>query len=93
MGMTDEKWGQVCVAFIVPNGEPPSVKELDTHCIEDPNLARYKRPRYYQMVDSLPYTPTGKKIRYKMSGLIIKEELIDVFSSKISSQGADNARA
>lgn len=66
VGMSDEKWGQVAVAYIVPAGQVPGAEELDKHCLEDPDLARYKRPRYYQFVDSLPYTPTGKKLRYKM---------------------------
>jgi long-chain acyl-CoA synthetase len=66
VGMFDEKWGQVAVAYIVPGDEIPSVEELNKHCLDDPCLAKYKRPRYYKFVDSLPYTVTGKRSRYKM---------------------------
>jgi len=66
IGMIDEKWGRVTAAYIVPNHSLPTTEELDQHCLEAPDLANYKRPRYYQFVDELPYTPTGKKLRYKM---------------------------
>jgi acyl-CoA synthetase (AMP-forming)/AMP-acid ligase II len=29
-------------------------------------LARYKRPRFYRLEDSLPFTATGKKQHYKV---------------------------
>ena len=74
VGMPDEKWGQITVAYIVPKNEIPTVEELDKHCLDDPGLANYKRPRYYQFVDELLYTATGKKLRYKMKERAIQEE-------------------
>jgi len=73
VGMNDKKWGQVTVAYIVPRGGRPTVEELERHCLDDPSLARYKRPRYYQCVDELPYTPTGKKLRYVVKERANKE--------------------
>jgi long-chain acyl-CoA synthetase len=66
IGMHDEKWGRATAAYIVPNHNLPTIEELDKHCLGDPGLAKYKRPRYYRFVDELPYTTTGKKLRYKM---------------------------
>lgn len=66
IGIPDEKWGKVPAAYIIPNDEIPTIEELDKHCLNDMNLANYKRPRYYQFVRELPQTPTGKKLRYKM---------------------------
>ncbi|MGA2468320.1 MAG: AMP-binding protein [Thermodesulfobacteriota bacterium] len=66
VGMNDKKWGHVTVAYIVSGDEVPTVEELDKHCLDDPGLAKYKRPRYYQFVNELPYTSTGKKLRYLM---------------------------
>ena len=66
IGIPDEKWGRITAAYIIPNDEIPTVEELDRHCLADPSLANYKRPRFYQFVNELPYTPTGKKLRYKM---------------------------
>jgi acyl-CoA synthetase (AMP-forming)/AMP-acid ligase II len=74
VGMPDEKWGQIAVAYVVPKNEIPVVEELDKHCLDDPGLANYKRPRYYQFVEGLPYTATGKKLRYKMKERAIQEE-------------------
>jgi long-chain acyl-CoA synthetase len=74
VGMPDEKWGQITVAYIIPKNGIPTVEELDKHCLDDPGLANYKRPRYYQFVDELPYTATGKKLRYKMKERASQEE-------------------
>jgi len=87
IGVPDEKWGQVTVAYIVPKNEMPTVEELDKHCLNDSDLANYKRPRYYQFVDELPYTPTGKKLRYKMRGRAGKER--DKFMSISSQKGGE----
>ena len=87
IGMPDEKWGQVTAACIIPNDDIPTVEELDKHCLADPGLANYKRPRYYQFVDELPYTPTGKKLRYKMRGRAGKER--DKFMSIPSQKGGE----
>ncbi len=73
VGMNDKKWGQVTVAYIVPRDEIPTIEELDKHCLDDHNLANYKRPRYYQILDELPFTPTGKKLRYIMKERANKE--------------------
>jgi acyl-CoA synthetase (AMP-forming)/AMP-acid ligase II len=67
-GIPDEKWGQLLIAYVVPDGGAagaPGVAELDRHCREHPMLADYKRPRAYRFVDALPLTATGKKLHYK----------------------------
>jgi acyl-CoA synthetase (AMP-forming)/AMP-acid ligase II len=87
IGMPDKKWGQVTAAYIIPSDDIPTVGELDKHCLEDPSLANYKRPRFYQFVNELPYTPTGKKLRYKMRERASKER--DKFISKPASKGGE----
>lgn len=64
-----KKWGQAVAAYVVPKeGEKLTVEELDKHCLEDPYLANYTRPRYYQIIEGeLPYTATGKKMHYVMA--------------------------
>jgi long-chain acyl-CoA synthetase len=74
VGMNDKKWGQVTVAYIISGDEMPTAEDLDKHCLEDPGIANYKRPRYYQFVDELPYTSTGKKMRYTMRERANKEK-------------------
>ncbi|TSE01554.1 AMP-binding protein [Skermania sp. ID1734] len=65
VGIPDERWGQVVVAYIVATEPRPSVAELDAHCRSHPMLSKFKRPRAYRFVDSLPLSATGKKLHYK----------------------------
>jgi acyl-CoA synthetase (AMP-forming)/AMP-acid ligase II len=63
IGVPDERWGQLVVACIVPEGDVDA-DALEAHCHGHPMLAAYKRPRAYRFVDELPMTATGKKARY-----------------------------
>jgi 2-furoate---CoA ligase len=62
IGAADERWGQRVVAVVVPEGDV-SADELDAHCLASPTLARFKRPREYRFVESLPKSPSGKILR------------------------------
>ena len=59
VGAPDERWGHRVVAVLIGTASP---EELDRHCLESP-LARFKRPREYRFVDSLPKSPSGKILR------------------------------
>jgi 2-furoate---CoA ligase len=59
IGVADERLGQRVTAVVV--GEA-SAEELDAHCLASP-LARFKRPREYRHVDSLPKSASGKILR------------------------------
>lgn len=57
-GMPDVEWGQVVTAWIVVDGEEPSLEEVQDHvCVE---LPRYCAPRRLIVVSSLPRTSLGK---------------------------------
>ena len=59
VGRADEKRGEVPVAFVVLQpGATTSQASLRAHCREQ--LADYKLPRLYRIVDALPRTGTGK---------------------------------
>ena len=62
VGIADDYWGEMVVAYIVSNDEQPTVEALDEHCRAD-ILARYKRPRAYIFVDSLPRSAANKLLR------------------------------
>jgi acyl-CoA synthetase (AMP-forming)/AMP-acid ligase II len=66
VGLPDERWGELIVAYVVPAGEDLTVADLDAHCRAHPMLADYKRPRAYRLVDSLPMTATGKKMHFRV---------------------------
>lgn len=77
-GVPDEKWGQVVAAYVVKKDPSLTAQELDEFCKNHPMLARYKRPRYYRFVDSIPLTATGKKIHYK-----IKEQAAEDINKRL----------
>ena len=67
VGIPDERWGQLVVAYVVAADPGLGVADLDRHCREHPMLSAFKRPRAYRFVDSLPVSATGKKLHYKVT--------------------------
>jgi acyl-CoA synthetase (AMP-forming)/AMP-acid ligase II len=58
-GIPDDQWGEALVAYIVPD----NTSALDENAILDhctAHLARFKRPKYIRIVDSIAKTPSGK---------------------------------
>ncbi|MEF2976080.1 class I adenylate-forming enzyme family protein [Subtercola sp. YIM 133946] len=71
VGLPDEQWGEVVVAYIQPRegrmlDHPAAAKQLEDFTRESVSLAGYKRPRRYAFVTELPYTATGKKQHFVM---------------------------
>ena len=62
----DKTRGEVLVAYIIPEDDSLTVKEMNDYCAVHPNLSKYKCPRYYRFVEELPHTATGKKQHYKI---------------------------
>ena len=56
VGQADAAWGEVVVAFVVADGVDASA--LDALCLQ--HIARFKRPRHYRFVASLPKNNYGK---------------------------------
>ncbi len=62
VGRRHPLWGEEVVAFVVPQpAAPPSPKELDDWCLAQ--VARFKRPRHYHLVEALPKNAYGKVLR------------------------------
>ena len=59
VGAPDDRLGHRVVAVVVGTA---TEGELDAHCL-DSSLARFKRPREYRFVQSLPRSPSGKILR------------------------------
>ncbi len=66
VGVADERWGELVVAYVVRSDPGVDAAACDAHCQGHPMLAGYKRPRAYRFVDQLPMTATGKKRHYEM---------------------------
>ena len=65
IGELDPEWGEVPVAFVV--ARPGCALEsalLDRLCLE--NLARFKRPKSYRLVASLPKNSYGKVLKTEL---------------------------
>lgn len=78
LGLPDEEWGEVVVAFVTAaTGQQVVVDELDAHCLD--HLARFKRPKRYIVVDALPKNAYGK-----VAKTILRAEL-DKLSGSLTS--------
>ena len=67
VGVPDQRWGEACLAFVVPAFEV-SEEELLEHCRE--RLARYKIPRGVRFVDSLPRNALDKVVKSELLELV-----------------------
>lgn len=66
VGRPDPEWGESVTAFVVAadGAATPPVEELDRLCLE--RIARYKRPKEYRFVDSLPTNNYGKVVKREL---------------------------
>ena len=64
VGLADERWGKVVVAFIKRSGDVEA-EELDRFC-RSSAMAGFKRPRRYVFVRTIPKSPVGKLLRRKL---------------------------
>jgi fatty-acyl-CoA synthase len=59
VGIPDEQWGEVGCAFVVPAAHASlDAATLAAHC--QSRLARFKVPKRFELVPTLPRTPSGK---------------------------------
>ena len=62
VGRAHPEWGEEVVAFVVPHdGLSVTAEQLDQLCLE--SIARFKRPRDYRIVGSLPKNNYGKVLK------------------------------
>jgi long-chain acyl-CoA synthetase len=61
IGRPDDDWGEVVIAYVV--GDAP-VADLDALCLS--RIARFKRPKQYVFVESLPKNNYGKILKTEL---------------------------
>lgn len=61
VGAPHREWGEVVVAYVVAGSAGLDAAALDAHCVE--RMARFKRPRHYRFVESLPKNEYGKLLK------------------------------
>ncbi|MEL6945755.1 MAG: AMP-dependent synthetase, partial [Bacteroidota bacterium] len=54
----DEKWGEVGKAFIVAKDNSLKIDLIKVYCQQ--KLAKYKIPKYFELMEDLPKNDTGK---------------------------------
>ena len=65
VGRFHPDWGEEVVAFVVLKpGTKASKQDLDNFCLE--NIARFKRPKNYRFLDSLPKNNYGKILKTEL---------------------------
>ncbi len=64
IGRPDREWGEVVVAYVVGDAAPG---DLDALCLA--SIARFKRPKDYVFVDSLPKNNYGKVLKTELRAL------------------------
>lgn len=73
VGRPDPTWGESVVAFIVADNPSaaPQPADLDRTCLD--SIARYKRPKEYRFVDTLPTNNYGKVVKRDLRDLLASE--------------------
>lgn len=72
VGISNEKWGEVVTAFIVPKkGIRITEKEIESHCKE--HLGSYKVPKTIHFVAELPKTAVGKIDKKELISMSIRD--------------------
>ena len=72
VGHPDPEWGEEVIAFVaLKEGAEVSERELDRLCLD--NIARFKRPKRYIFVESLPKNNYGKVLKTVLRDILAGE--------------------
>jgi feruloyl-CoA synthase len=74
IGAPHSDWGETVVAIVVGRKDC-GLDEGRIKAFLSDKLARYKIPRVFQFVDSLPRTPSGKAMKYKLREMFKQEPI------------------
>lgn len=72
VGLPDAEWGEITVAVVVARaGQAIETQALDRLCLD--NIARFKRPKQYFIVDELPKNAYGKVLKKDLRSIIASQ--------------------
>jgi long-chain acyl-CoA synthetase len=64
IGVPDPEWGESVMALIVAGEGSVDLQELETLCLQQ--IARFKRPKHWRIVESLPKNSGGKILKREL---------------------------
>ncbi|MGE5544990.1 MAG: class I adenylate-forming enzyme family protein [Bacillota bacterium] len=68
IGVPHPDWGESVKAVVsLKPGQSVTPEELSEYCVD--KLAKYKRPRFIQIVDDIPHNPAGKILKTEVRKL------------------------
>ena len=65
VGVPDARLGEIGCAWVVPEGEPPTLDDLRA-LLEEQKVTRQFWPERLEVLDAFPTTPSGKVQKYKL---------------------------
>ncbi len=69
VGQADPEWGEVVIACVVRSADSVVGEQaLDAYCLE--RIARFKRPKRYVFIDSLPKNNYGKVLKRELREML-----------------------
>jgi acyl-CoA synthetase (AMP-forming)/AMP-acid ligase II len=72
VGRPHADWGEEAVAFVVPtSGRDVDLNALEQLCLD--NMARFKRPKAWRVVESLPKNNYGKVLKTELRQMLTQE--------------------
>ena len=81
IGQPDAEWGEVVVACVVRSpGSTVAEPMLDAYCLE--HIARFKRPKRYVFIDSLPKNNYGKVLKRELREMLTAPDFANQESVK-----------
>lgn len=87
IGIPDEEWGESVVALVIPGERAPDPNALDRFCLE--RMARFKRPKFYLLVDELPRNASGKVLKRQLRDEIAGMDKASLLTPARTGDGRD----
>ena len=69
----DKVRGQMVTAYVILDDEMLTPEDLDEYCKQSPDIANFKRPRYYRFTKQIPFNATGKKLHVRIKEQAAKD--------------------
>lgn len=92
IGVADDYWGEAVAAVIEPRaGHQITLEEIRAHATQ--NLAGFRRPKTYFLVDRMPLNATGKIAKGELRDLVLTREILPLTATSAAPSDGSEAAA